>query len=458
MRLSAAALLASFTWLAAAPLAAAELTIPPIQYHQRTLPNGLQVLSVENHASPNVAVQMWYHVGSKDDPQGRSGFAHLFEHLMFKSTRHMHAEQFDRLTEDVGGANNASTGDDVTNYFEVVPSNHLQTLLWAEAERLSNLNVDEANFKSERAVVEEEYRQSVLADPYGKLFNAIDPSSYTVHPYKRPTIGSIEDLEAASLQNVIAFHNTFYRPDNATLIVAGDFDPKQLDGWVDRYFGGIAKPAAPIPQVTAQEPARKKNLRYTVASDTAPLPAVAITWLIPPASDSADSIALKVAAALLSQGDSSRLYQSLVYRHQVAQQAGADADGRVGPGLFTAYAILASGHRPAEAEKLLHEEIIWLATQPIPVAELDKVKTQLLTGELKQRQTAQGLAFALGQASLVDGNPERVNTDLVALQKVTERDIHRAMQKYITGAHSATIDYLPQAGRTAPAADMGAAK
>ncbi|CAM5495281.1 hypothetical protein RLIN73S_00370 [Rhodanobacter lindaniclasticus] len=183
---------------------------------------------------------------------------------MFKSTRHMHAEQFDRLTEDVGGANNASTGDDVTNYFEIVPSNHLQTLLWAEAERLSNLNVDEKNFKSERAVVEEEYRQSVLANPYGKLFNAIDPHSYTAHPYQRPTIGSIEDLEAASLQNVIDFHHTFYRPDNATLIVAGDFDPKQLAAWVDQYFGWIPKPATPIPQVTAKEPVRKQDKRYTV--------------------------------------------------------------------------------------------------------------------------------------------------------------------------------------------------
>ncbi|WP_254424366.1 pitrilysin family protein [Rhodanobacter sp. C05] len=462
MRLRPAALLASLTLFAAAalspPLAATDLNIPPIQYHQRTLPNGLQVLTVEDHASPNVAVQMWYHVGSKDDPQGRSGFAHLFEHLMFKSTKHMHAEQMDRLTEDVGGANNASTGDDVTNYFEIVPSNYLQTLLWAEAERLSNLNVDEPNFKSERAVVEEEYRQSVLANPYGKLFNAIDPYSYTVHPYKRPTIGSIEELEAASLQNVIDFHNTFYRPDNATLIVAGDFDPKQLDAWVDQYFGGIAKPATPIPQVTVQEPARKKNQHDTVTSETAPLPAVAITWLIPPASDSADIIPLQIAAALLSQGDSSRLYQSLVYRHQVAQQVGADADGRVGPGLFTAYAILASGHQPAEAAKLLNEEIIWLATQPIPAAELDKVKTQLLTAELRQRQTAQGIAFALGQASLIDGGAEHVNTDLAALQKVTEADVHRVLQKYVTGAHSVTIDYLPQAAKGTAVAGKGAAK
>ncbi|HEY8585123.1 MAG TPA: pitrilysin family protein [Rhodanobacter sp.] len=447
-----------FVAVISAPLAAAELTVPPIQYQQRTLPNGLQVLSVQDHASPNVAVQMWYHVGSKDDPQGRSGFAHLFEHLMFKSTKHMHAEQFDRLTEDVGGANNASTSSDVTNYFEVVPSNHLQTLLWAEAERLSNLNVDEANFKSERAVVQEEYRQSVLANPYGKLFNGIDPHSYVVHPYKRPTIGSIEDLQAASLQDVIDFHQTYYRPDNATLIVAGDFDPKQLDAWVDQYFGWIPKPATAIPQVTAQEPKRKKNLRYTITSETAPLPALAITWLIPPASDGADTVALQVAAALLSQGDSSRLYQSLVYRHQVAQQIGADADSRVGPGLFTLYAILASGHQPAQAEKLLREEIIWLATQPIPAAELDKVKTQLLTDALKQRQTAQGLAFALGQASLIDGDPERANTDLVALQQVTAKDIHRVLQKYVNGARSVTIDYLPQPARATPAAATGAAK
>jgi zinc protease len=462
MRLRPATLLATLSLFAmgaiATPLAASELTIPPIQYHQRTLPNGLQVISVEDHASPNVAVQMWYHVGSKDDPQGRSGFAHLFEHLMFKSTKHMHAEQFDRLTEDVGGANNASTGDDVTNYFEVVPSNHLRTLLWAEAERLSSLNVDEKNFKSERAVVEEEYRQSVLANPYGKLFNAIDPNSYAVHPYKRPTIGSIEDLEAASLQNVINFHDTFYRPDNATLIVAGDFDTKQLDAWVDQYFGWITKPSTPIPQVTAKEPARKKNTRVTVTSATAPLPAVALTWLIPPASDSADTIALKVAAALLSQGNSSRLYQSLVYRHRVAQDIGADADSRVGPGLFTAYAILASGHKPLEAEKLLNEEIIWVATQPIADAELQKVKTQLLTSELKQRQTAQGIGFALGQAALIGGDPERVNTDLAALQKVTAKDVHRVMQKYVTGGRSVTIDYLPQAAKAAPAAGKGDAK
>ena len=429
-----------------APVAAQALDVPPVQYRERTLDNGLQVLSVEDHASPTVAVQVWYHVGSKDDPQGRSGFAHLFEHLMFKSTAHMHAEQMDRLTEDVGGANNASTGGDITNYFEIVPSNYLRTLLWAEAERLSSLNVDDANFKSERAVVQEEYRQSVLANPYGKLFNAIDPHSYVVHPYKRPTIGNIAELQAASLDDVIAFHKTFYRPDNATLIVAGDFDPEQLDAWVDAYFGWIPKPVTPIPQVTVGEPARAEDKRYTETSATAPLPALAITWLIPPAGD-ADVIPLQVAAALLSQGESSRLYQALVYRGQVAQDVGADVDARVGPGLFTAYAILASGHAPDEAERLLRAEITTLATQPIAAAELDKVKTQLLTGELKQRQTAQGVAFALGQATLTEGDPARVNSDLAALQAVTAADVQRVLQRYVTDAHSVTIDYLPHESR-----------
>ncbi|MBS0217852.1 MAG: insulinase family protein [Proteobacteria bacterium] len=423
-------------------LAAQTLNVPPIQYQQRTLPNGLQVLSVEDHSSPTVTVQMWYHVGSKDDPQSRSGFAHLFEHIMFKSTKNMKPEQMDRMTEDVGGYNNASTGSDITNYYEMVPSNHLQRLLWAEAERLSNLKVDDANFKSERAVVQEEYRQSVLANPYGRLYNALDPASYKVHPYKRPTIGNIEELQAATLADVVAFHDTFYRPDNVTLIVAGDFDQKQLDGWVNEYFSGIAKPSAAIPKVTAVEPARTADRRETLTSETAPLPAVAMTWLIPPAAD-ADIVPLQVAAALLSQGESSRLNQSLVYRSQIAQSADAQVDSRVGPGLFTLVAVMASGHQTAEAEKMLLDEVRKLAGEPIPAAELDKVKTQLLTSQLVSRQTAEGKAFALGNAVLQEGDAARANSDLAALQAVTTDDVQRVLKRYVLDAHRVTIDYQP---------------
>ncbi|MGI9035405.1 MAG: M16 family metallopeptidase, partial [Pyrinomonadaceae bacterium] len=195
--------------------------ITPLDIKERTLANGLKVYSVRDNSSPTVAVQMWYNVGSKNDPAGRNGFAHLFEHLMFKSTKNLKSEQIDRLTEDVGGNNNASTSDDVTNYFEVIPSNYLETLIWAEAERLSNLNVDDPNFKSERAVVEEEFGQSVLAQPYGRFYEYIQKLSYTTHPYKRTTIGTIEDLDTATIQDVQNFHSTFYRPDNANLIVVG---------------------------------------------------------------------------------------------------------------------------------------------------------------------------------------------------------------------------------------------
>src|SRR5437016_8909507 len=201
--------------------------LPRVEFRERTLANGLHVLSVLDKSSPSVAINVWYHVGSKDDPDQRSGFAHLFEHIMFKSTKNMKSEMMDRLTEDVGGSNNAFTQDDVTVYYEVVPSNYLETLLWAEAERLSGLTVDEENFHSERDVVKEEYNQSILAPPYGKFSYVMQQKSFTTHPYKRPTIGSKEDLDAATIENVRKFHDTYYRPDNATLIVVGDFDPKQ---------------------------------------------------------------------------------------------------------------------------------------------------------------------------------------------------------------------------------------
>src|ERR1700754_443041 len=221
--------------------------MPQLKYTDRTLANGLRVLAAPDPSSPTVAIQVWYHVGSKDDPDQRSGFAHLFEHIMFKSTKNMKAEMMDRLTEDVGGNNNAFTEDDVTVYFENIPSNYLETLLWAEAERLASLTVDEGSFVSERAVVQEEFRQSVLAPPYGKFSYALQQKSFTSHPYKRPTIGSIEDLQAATVENVKKFHATYYRPDNATLIVVGDFEPRQFDAWVDKYFASIAKPNLPLP-------------------------------------------------------------------------------------------------------------------------------------------------------------------------------------------------------------------
>ena len=425
----------------AAPASApAALQIAPMTISERSLPNGLQLVSVENHASPTVSVQVWYHVGSTDDPAGRSGFAHLFEHLMFKSTRHMKNEQFDRLTEDVGGSNNAFTSDDVTVYHEVVPSNHLETLLWAEAERMANLNVDQANFKSERAVVQEEYRQNVLAAPYGRFFNAIAASSYLVHPYKRPTIGRIEELDAATLADVVAFHRTYYRPDNATLIVTGDFEPRQLDAWVDRYFGPLPRPAAPVPRVTLLEPAWTGDRTVLVTGPKVPLPALALTWLAPPVTHP-DTAALRVAAALLSGGESSRLNQSLVYQHQLASQAGFEADLKAGPGLLIAFAIAADNTPLARVKTALEAEVRRLARTPVSEVELAKVKTQLLTRALIARETPVGQGMALGDAAVLEGGAARANRGLVDLQAVTAADVQRVMQTYTQGPHHVSLEY-----------------
>ena len=425
----------------------AQTRMPQLKYTDRTLANGLRVLSASDRSSPTVAIQVWYHVGSKDDPQSRSGFAHLFEHIMFKSTKNMKSEMMDRLTEDVGGFNNAFTADDVTVYFEVVPSNYLETLIWAEADRLSGLNVDDANFKSERDVVKEEFRQGVLAPPYGRFEYLLQQKSFLEHPYKRPTIGSIEDLDAASLEDVQEFHKTYYRPDNATLVVVGDFDQAQLDAWVDKYFGPIPKPAKPLPRVQVKEPPRKSEIRLTEYGRN-DLPAVGLTYLTPRQADP-DSDALSVADAILSAGESSRLYNALVYNQQLAAEVNSGAEAREDASLFVLTAVLSEGKKAEDAEKSLLAEIKKLQDTPVSTAELEKAKNQMITNQLRQRETSNGKALALGEAAVLLGDPARVNTDLARLQAVTAADIQRVMKKYFADTNRLVLYYLPEATKPA---------
>lgn len=424
-------------WAAAPPQ---PIRVPPLPLHERRLANGLQVLALPARNTSTVSVQVWYRVGGKDDPPGRSGFAHLFEHMMFKGSRHMGAATFDRLTEDVGGNNNAFTAEDVTAYHSTVPSNHLERLLWAEAERMGNLVVDQANFDSERAVVQEEYRQRVLASPYGRMFNVLPQYGYIEHPYKRPVIGSIEDLNAATLEDVRSFHDTYYRPDNATLIVSGDFEPRQLDAWVDRYFGPIAKPDRPIPRVTVREPRRTESSRAQAFGPNVPLPAVALIWQGPRA-DSPDAAALNVASALLSAGESSRLNEALVYREQSAQAAGFNADLNADAGLLMAFAIAAGGRSTAQLEQALLREIERLATRRIPDAELEKVRTQVLTGELASRETPHGRAQSVGWAVIQRGDPRAADRELAELQAVRAADVQRVLKSYVLERPRVTLDY-----------------
>ena len=440
---------------AAAPKAGSQ--VPPIKFTTRTLANGLSVYASQDRTTPNVTVQVWYGVGSKDDPQGRSGFAHLFEHLMFKATRDLPAESFDRLTEDVGGFNNASTADDFTDYYEVVPANHLERLIWAEAGRLGTLVVDEETFKSERDVVKEELRQRVLASPYGRLMALYLPqASYTDHPYKRPGIGSIQELDAATVDDVRAFHETYYRPDNAALIVVGNFDVAQLNAWVDKYFGPLKTPAGPLPRVTVREPPRTRAGVFDGYGPNVPLPAVVLSWQGVAASDP-DAPALKVLDAILSAGKSSRLYNSLVYKQQIAAEAFSNADLPHDPGLVMVGAIMASGHTIAEGEAALLAQVKRLRDTPPTSAELSEARNELLASALHERETIEGRASALGQALRVDGDPDAVNSELGRLQAVSGADVQRVANKYLPDNTRMTIRYQAESarpkGETAATAD-----
>ncbi|MCD9187288.1 MAG: insulinase family protein [Pyrinomonadaceae bacterium] len=415
--------------------------VAPLPIVERTLANGLRVVSVRDNTSPTVAIHVWYNVGSKDDPQGRSGFAHMFEHMMFKSTKNMPSEKLDRLTEDVGGFNNASTWDDFTNYYEVVPSNYLETLLWAESDRMVNLEVDDKNFNSERDVVKEEFRQRILSNPYGMLFGQyLEKLSFTTHPYQRPGIGNLDELQAATPKDAREFYKTFYRPDNAVLIVVGDFDQQQFDGWVDKYFGKIAKPAGTIPRVTAVEPERTEEKRFMKTAPNVPFPAVAITYLAPPSKDP-DAVVFDVVETILSGGESSRLYQELVYKQQIAQEASFNADIRVDRGLLYFLGIAAEGKTAEAIEKSLLAELAKMQKTFVTAKEMEKAKNQLIMQKLQELETNDGKAIAVEQAVAYDGDPKAVNEEIKKLQAVSAADIQRVMKKYFTDTNRVVIYY-----------------
>ncbi|MBD8736910.1 M16 family metallopeptidase [Sphingomonas sp. CFBP 13706] len=427
----------------APPKSTSNVSVKPLAFTERVLANGLRVYAIRDTAAPNVSVQVWYDVGSKDDPKGRSGFAHMFEHLMFKSTRNLVSEQMDRLTEDVGGYNNASTNDDYTNYYEVVPANRLQRLLFAEADRMASLVVEPKSFASERDVVKEELRQSTLARPYGKLFSLYYPAlAYARHPYARGTIGSLENLEAAGIDDVRAFHATYYRPDNAVLVVSGNFEPAQLDRWIDTYFAPIKKPSGEIPRVTVAEPARTQAVTRTVYEPNTPLPAVLISYHIP-ADRAADIPALSLLKAILSEGESSRLYESVVYRDQLAQSADAMIDSKQSTGNLVVYAIMAGGKSVDAGEAALKREIARLRDAPVTPAELAEAKNEILTASIIARETAEGKASTLASSVIVDGDPRAADRQLAAIAQVTAADIQRVARTYLADAQSATIRYLP---------------
>jgi zinc protease len=437
-----------------APAASGQrIVVPPIGFTTRTLPNGLRVYALRDTRTANVSVQMWYDVGSKDDPAGRSGFAHLFEHILSRVTRNMTPGMISRLVEEeAGGTRNASTGPDTTNYYETVPANRLEAMLWTHAERMGRSVLDQSVFDAERSIVKEEMRQRVLSQPYGRLqrYHLFD-NAFTTHPYRRSGIGTVADLDAASLADARAFHENFYRPDNAILIVSGNFDPAELDRMIDRHLGALPRPNRPILRHRMTEAPRTEARSMTVHAPNVPLPAVVMSWQRPRLNH-ADSAPLAVLSQILSGGESSRLFRSLVYERQLAQSATSIDFGLEDAGLFAVQAIVASGKDIGETEAALAAEVARLRDQPVSAAELAEARTEIVSEMLMSRETPQGRADELGRALTSANDPRWGDRLLAAVQRVTAADVQRVARQYLRDDRRLSIRYLDQSQRTGEAA------
>jgi zinc protease len=417
---------------------------PKLEFTTHKLANGLQIILLEEHSAPVVNLQVWYHVGGKDEQPGRTGFAHLFEHLMFKGSAHVGADEQSRIIEAAGGFDNASTHDDFTNYFETFPSNILERVLWLEADRMGSLNVNDANFKSEREVVKEELRVRVENQPYGYLQQDLHAAAFTVHGYNHTPIGSKEDLDAATLADVRAFHDTYYKPDNATLVIVGDFQPAEALSWTKKYFEGIPGLGKPIPRRDTPEPPQTEERVLHKSYSNTPLPAVVIGYKIP-ARFSPDAYPLELASNILAGGESSRLYQTLVYKEQIAVQSAGFGEFSEDPDLFWAYAVMNQGHTAEEGQKAVLAVLDQLKKEPVEAKELEKAKNQEVSGFILGRETDQEKAEALAAASVIGKDPNLVNTELDRYLKASLSDIQRVAKDYFVPQHATVMLVTPQA-------------
>jgi zinc protease len=421
---------------------APEVRPPKLAFTTHTLSNGLQVILLEDHGAPIINVQVWYHVGGKDEQPGHTGFAHLFEHLMFKGSAHVGPDEHSRIIEAIGGFDNASTYDDYTNFFETFPSNYLERVLWLEADRMGSLNVDETNFKSEREVVKEELRVRVENQPYGHLEEDLRAAAFTVHGYHHTAIGSKEDLDRATLEDVRKFFNTYYKPNNAVLIVVGDFNSAEALAWTKKYFEGIPASDKPIPRIDKPEPPQTEERVVKKSYTNTPLPAVVIGYKIP-ARYSSDAYPLDLASNILAGGESSRLYQMLVYKDQIAVQSGGFGNFTEDPNLFWAYAIMNQGHTAEEGEKAVVGILDGLKAEPVDAKEFEKAKNQEISGFILGRGTDEEKAVALGSAAVIGKDPELVNTELNRYLKVTPADLQRVAKDYFVAPHSTVLIVTP---------------
>lgn len=421
----------------AAPVSAQKRAIA---YSEFDLPNGLHVILHEDHATPIVAVSVMYHVGSKNEEPTRRGFAHFFEHLLFEGSQNIGRGEFSKLVENAGGVLNANTSGDRTYYYEVLPSNQLELGLWLESERMLHAKVDIVGVETQREVVKEERRQRYENQPYGTLTMEVLKRAFKEHPYQWPTIGYMEDLNAASEADYQAFYKKFYIPNNATLVVAGDLDPVSAKELVGKYFGDIPK-GAPVVQPTIVEPPLSAEVRDTIF-DRIQLPAVVMGYRIP-ANGTPDFYAVELLNRLLTGGNSARMNMSVKDKKELAVYVGAFSFPFEQPGLSIMFAVANGGVDPAKLELAMQEEIDALAKTPISTEELNKLKVQLETEAISDNSRVAGIASNLANAHMLLGNTDLVNSEIDRYLSLTSEDLQRAAAKYFVSNNRVVLYYLP---------------
>ena len=425
------------------PPAEAAVRPPRLPYQLHTLPNGLTVILSEDHSTPIVHLAMWYHVGSKDERKGRTGFAHLFEHMMFKGSKNVEPEQHTSMISSIGGEVNAFTTEDTTVFWQTVPAQYLPLVLWLEADRMATLRIDEETFKNEREVVKEERRMRIENQPYGRLQEIVYDQAFTVHPYKHPTIGSMVDLEAASVEDVRDFYNTYYVPENATLCLVGAFDSARALETIKQYFGPVPKAAKPIVRNIPPEPKQTRERRVTIEEQW-PLPAVVVAHHITYDGDP-DSYPLHIASKILSDGQSSRIYRKLVYEDGSALAAFGGGNIIEHPNLFYAVAIVQPGHTPEEVASSLIAELDRLRNEPISDRELQQAKNQFARDYIIGRESIQQKALHLSHAVVLhNGDITTADGEFDIFQGITVADVQRVARTYFTPENRLVLTIMPR--------------
>jgi zinc protease len=430
------------------------LTVP---YTQFTLPNGLDVILHEDHTVPLVAVDAWYHVGSSREKPGRTGFAHLFEHLMFEGSGHVKEGDFDNWLEASGGENNGSTDNDRTNYWETVPSNALELALFLESDRMGYLvdAMSPQKVDGQRDVVKNERRQSYENRPYGMAFLKLPEEMYPAnHPYHWPVIGSMADLTAASYDDVVQFFKSYYGPNNTTLVVAGDIDPVEARRLVEKWFSDVPRGAA-VPPLSAPTPVLTAEKRLTL-EDKVQLPQIIIGWLTPPYFHPGDET-MDVVARVLAGGKNSRLYKRLVYDLQIAQDVSAGQNSAGLGSMFLVTATAREGHGLAELEKVIDEEIAKVRNEPPSTRELERAVNQIESafyGALERVGGFGGKADRLNLYEFYTGRPDYFAEDLARYTSLDARDVQSAARAYLKDDARLVMSIVPE-GKKSLAADKG---